>query len=76
MAKRDDMTKKTDAELTKLVIETRTHIRAERFTAAGARPKDPNAARKLRVVVARALTERHARTLRGVARAADAAAVA
>ena len=66
------MTKKTDAELTKLVTETRAHIRAERFTAAGARPKDPNAARKLRTVVARALTERHARTLRSAANTSEA----
>ena len=50
------MTTKIDQELATLV--------AERFAAAGARAKDPNAARKLRKVVARALTERHARTLR------------
>ena len=63
MAKKDDMTKKTDAELTKLIAETRAQIRAERFTAAGARPKDPSAAAKLRKVVARALTERRSREL-------------
>lgn len=61
MAKKDDITKKTDAEVAKLVADTRAQIRTERFTAAGARPKDPSAARRLRKVVARALTERSAR---------------
>jgi len=58
------MTTKIDQELATLVAESRAALRAERFAAAGARAKDPNAARKLRKVVARALTERHARTLR------------
>ena len=71
MAKKDDMTKKTDAELAKLVAETRTQIRTERFTAAGARPKDPSAARKLRRIVARALTERGVRKRASTQNAAE-----
>ena len=55
------MTTKTDQELAKLLMETRAALRAERFSAAGARAKDTNAPRKLRAVIARALTEQHAR---------------
>lgn len=64
------MTKKTimktlgDAELTKLLTETRATLRDERFAAAGARPKESNAPAKLRKTIARVLTEQHARTLR------------
>lgn len=61
MAKKDDMTKKTDAELNKLLAETRATLRSERFAAAGARPKDSSAPRKLRVTIARILTERNKR---------------
>ncbi len=61
MAKKEDMTKKTGEELAKLLVETRAAIRAERFAAAGARPKDPSAHSKLRKTVARILTESHAR---------------
>ena len=58
------MTTKTDAELAKLLTDTRVEIRTERFAAAGARAKDPNHHGKLRKVIARALTEQHARALR------------
>ena len=58
------MTMKTDQELSGLLSETRAALRAERFAAAGARPKDSNAPRKLRVTIARILTEQWARTLR------------
>jgi ribosomal protein L29 len=51
-----------DAELVKLLEDTRATLRTERFAAAGARPKDPNAPKKLRKTIARALTEQHART--------------
>ncbi|MHB8660479.1 MAG: 50S ribosomal protein L29 [Minisyncoccota bacterium] len=61
MTKRETMTTKTDQELNKLLADTREALRIERFSAAGARAKDPNAARKLRATIARALTEQHAR---------------
>ncbi len=63
MAKKEDMTKKTDQELAKLLSDTRAAIRTERFAAAGARPKDPNGARKLRTMIARVLTEKRKREL-------------
>lgn len=66
MTKRDSMTTKTDKELIKLLIETRAMLRAERFSAAGARAKDPNAARRLRATIARILTEQHIRVLKAV----------
>jgi ribosomal protein L29 len=62
MTKKDKMNTRTDQELTKLLSDTRATLRAERFSAAGARAKDPNAPRKLRKIIARALTEQHART--------------
>lgn len=51
------MKTKTAEELSTLLTETRTALRAERFAAAGARAKDPNAARKFRKTIARVLTE-------------------
>ncbi len=56
------MTKKTDQELAKLLTDTRAELRTVRFAAAGARAKDSNAPKKLRAVIARTLTEMHART--------------
>jgi len=56
------MATKTDQELVKLLVETRIALRNERFSAAGARAKDPNAPKKLRATIARILTERHARS--------------
>lgn len=64
MTKKDTMTTKTDHELTELLTNTRATLRTERFSAAGARAKDPNSPRKLRKTIARALTEQHARALR------------
>lgn len=61
MTKKDTMTTKTDQELANLLTETRVALRAERFAAAGARAKDPNAPRKFRATIARALTEQHTR---------------
>ncbi len=55
------MTTKSDHELNELVKATRETLRTERFSAAGARAKDPNAPRKLRKVIARVLTEQHSR---------------
>lgn len=65
MAKKNTMTTVTDQELAKLLVEARVQLHAERFAAAGARPKDPNSPKKLRATIARALTEQRARTLRG-----------
>lgn len=56
------MTTKTDQELVKLLTDTRAALRTERFSAAGARAKDPNAPRKLRATIARILTEQHVRS--------------
>jgi ribosomal protein L29 len=61
MAKREVMTTKTDVELNKLLTDSRTALRTERFAAAGARAKDSNAPKNLRATVARILTEQHAR---------------
>jgi ribosomal protein L29 len=62
MTKKEVMTKKTDQELVKLLADTRAELRTVRFAAAGARAKDSNAPKKLRAVIARTLTEMHART--------------
>lgn len=56
------MTKKTDAELAKLLVDSRKELREVRFAAAGARAKDSDSAKKLRATIARTLTELHART--------------
>ena len=55
------MTGKSDAELAKLLVDTRIELRGERFAAAGARAKDSSTASKLRAVVARVLTEQSRR---------------
>ena len=57
------MTTKTDAELVKILADTRVALRTERFSAAGSRAKESNAPRKLRATIARALTEQRAREL-------------
>lgn len=61
------MSKKTDQELEKLLVDARTELRSERFAAAGARAKDPNAARTLRKTIARALTEQSVRSKKAAA---------
>ncbi len=58
------MKTKTDQELNKLLADTRETLRMERFSAAGARAKDPNGLQKLRKIVARVLTEQHSRELK------------
>lgn len=58
------MATKTDQEIEKLLVDTRAVLRTERFSAAGARAKDSNAPRKLRKIIARALTEKSARAAR------------
>ena len=60
------MTTKTDAELAKLLVDTRGALRTERFAAAGARPKDTNSPKKLRAVIARVHTEQGLRKSRGL----------
>ena len=66
MTKKETMASKTDTELSKLLADTRATLRTERFSAAGARAKDSNSPKKLRKVIARALTEQHARVLSAV----------
>ena len=61
MTKKEHMTTKTDAELSKMLADTRVSLRTLRFESAGARPKDSTAPRKARKVVARILTETNAR---------------
>ncbi len=57
------MTTKTDQELAKLLADTRAAFREVRFAAAGARAKDPNAAKKSRATIARIRSEQHARSV-------------
>lgn len=45
-----------------MVAETRAELRGYRFEAAGARPKDSNAPRNARKVIARVRTEQQARS--------------
>ncbi len=61
MSKKNSLTEKSDAELTKLLLDTRTTLRTERFAAAGARPKDTNSPRKLRRTIALVLTQQRMR---------------
>jgi ribosomal protein L29 len=58
------MKTKTDHELSELLLKTRETLRTERFSAAGARAKDPNGPGKLRKTIARVLTEQRVRTLK------------
>ena len=57
MAKKTTLKEKNPAELTKLLKEKREELRALRFSAAGARPKDSHAPVKTRREIARVLTE-------------------
>jgi ribosomal protein L29 len=50
------------AELTKLIKEKREELRTLRFSAAGARAKDPSQFHKVKRDIARALTELHVQT--------------
>lgn len=54
----------TDQELMKLLVEVRSELRTQRFSAAGARAKESNTPQKLRRKIARILTEQHARVLK------------
>ena len=53
-----DIGTKTRAELTELLSAKRGELHALRFSSAGARPKDPSEAPKLRADIARILTAR------------------
>lgn len=64
MTKKETMATKTDAELSKLLADTRATLRTERFSAAGARAKESNSPNKLRKMIARVLTEQRARELK------------
>lgn len=57
------MTNKTDAELAKLLADTRAELRTERFAAMGARAKDSSSPKKHRAAIARVLTEKRRRAL-------------
>lgn len=48
---------KAEGELVKLLSEKREELRTHRFSAAGSRAKDPDAAGKIRRDIARILTE-------------------
>ena len=61
MTKKNIMASKTDTELVKLLTDSRVELRTMRFAAAGARPKDSSAPRKLRATIARIHTELGAR---------------
>ena len=73
MAKNESLKEKTAEELAKLLLETRAALRDARFAAAGARAKNPSAARAMRKTVARVLTEERARS-RAIRQPADAPA--
>lgn len=62
MAKKETMKGKTDAELGKLITETREALRNHRNEAAASRPKNPGAGKQLKKTIARILTERTARS--------------
>ena len=62
MTKKDSLKEKTADALVALLVETRGTLRSERFAAAGARPKESNAPRKLRKTIARILTEQSVRS--------------
>ena len=55
------MKDKASEVLVKLLSDTRATLRTERFSAAGARPKETNARGKMRKSIARILTEQSRR---------------
>jgi ribosomal protein L29 len=57
MAKNTKLTEKNDVELKSMLVEKREDLRATRFAAAGARPKDNNMHNKLRKEIARVMFE-------------------
>jgi ribosomal protein L29 len=67
MAKINVMKAKSDQELSSMLKEARATLRAERFAAAGSRPKDSNSPAKLKKQVAQILTQMRARELAAAA---------
>ena len=59
--KKNPLKEKTPAELVKLLGEKREEQRALRFSSLGARPKDPDATKKLRKEIAQTMFEINAR---------------
>jgi ribosomal protein L29 len=59
--KKNPLKEKTPAELAKLLGEKREEQRALRFATLGARPKDPDAPKKLRKEIAQVMFEISAR---------------
>lgn len=56
-----DITKKTEQELTKMLLDSREKTRSLRFNSAGARTADVKAHKNLRKTIAQILTELRAR---------------
>ncbi len=56
MARTDTFKDRSESELAKLLAEKRESLRELRFSAAGARAKDPSAASKTRRDIARIMT--------------------
>jgi ribosomal protein L29 len=59
MAKKNDLTKHTKADLLKLAVDKREELRVLRFGTAGSKNRNVKAARNLRKDIARALTQAH-----------------
>ncbi len=57
MAKKTPLTEKNRTELTSMLVEMRSDLRASRFAAAGSRPKDTDAHARIRKEIARVLYE-------------------
>jgi ribosomal protein L29 len=57
MAKKQDLTKHTKEDLTKLVVQKREELRTLRFGGAGSKNRNVKAVRGLRKTIARALTQ-------------------
>jgi len=55
--KKNPFKEKSPAELTKMISDKREELRSLRFSAAGARVKDPSAMGKIKADIARIMTE-------------------
>jgi ribosomal protein L29 len=63
--KASEIQKKTDTDLEKLIAETREEVRTLRFNSAGSGLRDRKAIHNAKRTIARALTERTARSKSG-----------
>lgn len=61
MKNKEELKKKTDADLVKLLAEKRTSLREFRFSAAGSRVRNTKEGARLKKEIARVLTETVAR---------------